>query len=426
MRYSQIEGLLSAICEDDPNKVTKQLQIRQWIDLYGRYLLHCNPRDKLDFIAQVISDNDCWKEVDKLERVKLDRYEVGRKLLASTTPDGKDNPFDHLQQYEIACCCCFEDKIRELWAEAQSNLACNIPILIQLDSTYNGLGPLVTYWTHYITGYMYKLKEEFKLLGDNNDLHGFQCAVDGKHAEALEYFWNKLQPELSQEEKDDLLMYTATFHEFGVQANSDMVDFAMNHLEGSKYHELLKRNFHKNGYGSILYRLIDSYLFDRVESLLVYLSSDLVDQDHYFTLMYSMFNAILEVPGDSIFIDAGYSVINIMWNIDEFQKHKLMYLQKLVYRPTIIGYIARIVKAGRVSDTLSEMISSLRVEHVKYLQKWELWIYDILKEANLFHDDVERYFAELEQINEGTSGVQDNSLLLGGISDPESQGADNE
>lgn len=196
MRYEDIEeGLLSGINEHDPYKVSKQLQIKQWTHLYGKELLGCSLPRKVNFVAQVISDQDCWDVVDSLEKVKLNRYEVGRKLLAATTPEGEGNPFNNMQKYKVACWCCFEDKIRELFEAKRANVDPEVSTEMLLDSTYAGHGPLVTYWTHYITGYMDKFKEKLKLEGDNNDLHGFESAVRGKHMEALEFFWNRLQPD---------------------------------------------------------------------------------------------------------------------------------------------------------------------------------------------------------------------------------------
>lgn len=415
MDYNKIEqGLISSVSEDDPHKVSKQLQIKQWTHLYGNKLLRSSPPDELDFIVQVISDEDCWEEVNTLEGVKLNRYEVGRKLLSVTTPSGEDNPFDNMQKYKVACWCCFEDKIRELWAEAQSNFVREKPIVRQLDSTYAGHGPLVTYWTHYITGYMDKFKAKLKLTGDNNDLHGFESAVRGKHVKALEYFWDKLSPVLSQAEKDDLLIYTATYDEVFVgSANSDMVTFAMDHLDESKYHELLEKDFQKNKEYSTLSTLRRSYLFDHAEKLFSYLKSEDINHDDYATSMYAALSSIVSVPHDQNFINAGYKMLATMWHMEGFEEHKQFFINILSSGYPEADKIGQLVKVGRISDILSEIVSSLSIEQVKYFQTSKSWAYEIFKSANLFNDDVMKHLAETEQTSVNLLDRQEDMIVLG-------------
>jgi hypothetical protein len=412
--YNKIEqGLISSVSEDDPHKVSKQLQIKQWTHLYGNKLLRSSPPDELDFIVQVISDENCWEEVNTLEGVKLNRYEVSRKLLAVTTPSGEDNPFDNMQKYKVACWCCFEDKIRELFAEKRANIDEDLTTEMLLDSTYAGHGPLVTYWTHYITGYMDKFKAKLKLTGDNNDLHGFESAVRGKHVEALEYFWDKLAPVLSREEKDDLLIYTATYDEVFVgSANSDMVTFAMDHLDESKYHELLKKDFQKNQHFSSLYNLISNHLFDRAEKLFGYLKSENINHYGYDTSMYAALSSIVSIPHDQNFINAGYKMLSTMWHMEGFEEHKQFFMNRLSYSAAG-SEIAQLVKAERTADILSEIVSSLSIEQVKHFQTSKSWVYEIFKSDNLFNDDVMKHLAETEQTSVNLLDRQEDMIVLG-------------
>lgn len=415
MDYNKIEqGLVSSVSEDDPHKVSKQLQIKQWTHLYGKSLLGFSLARSLNFVKQIISDKDCWEEVNTLEGVKLNRYEVGRKLLAVTTPSGEDNPFNNMQKYKVACWCCFEDKIRELWAEAQSNFVREKPIVRQLDSTYAGHGPLVTYWTHYITGYMDKFKAKLKLTGDNNDLHGFESAVRGKHVEALEYFWDKLSPILSQAEKDDLLIYTATYDEVFVgRANSDMVTFAMDHLDESKYHELLEKDFQKNQYHSTLSTLRRSYLFEHAEKLFGYLKSEDINHDDYGTSMYAALSSILSVPHDQNFMNAGYKMLSTMWHMEGFEEHKQFFMNRLGYGDPAADNIGHLIKTGRTSDILSEIVSALNIEQVKNLNKSTLWVYEIFQSANLFNDDVMKHLEETKQTSINLLDRSEDMIVLG-------------
>lgn len=408
MDYNKIEqGLISSISEDDAHKVSKQLQVKQWAKLYGNSLLRFSLSRTLNFVKQIISDEDCWDEVDSLEGVKLNRYEVGRKLLATTTPSGADNPFNNMQKYKVACWCCFEDKIRGLFLDKRASIDEDLTTEMLLDSTYAGHGPLVTYWTHYITGYMDKFKAKLQLTGDNNDLHGFESAVRGKHAEALEYFWDKLQPVLSKEEKDDLLIYTAIYYDVFVgRANSDMVTFAMDHLDESKYHELLSKDFEKNKHYSTLSTLRQSYLFDRAEQLFKCLSSADIIHDDYYIAMYATLDSIVSVPNDQNFINIGYKMLDTMWHMDGFEEHKQFFVQKLSYGASAGSEIAQLVKAGRTSDILSEILSSLNIEQVQILQKSKSWAYEIFKSANLFNDDVMKNLLAIEQISVNINGIR--------------------
>jgi hypothetical protein len=415
MRYTEIEqGLLSGINQNDPYKVSKQLQIKQWAHLYGEELLGCSLSRKVDFVKQVISHEDCWEEVSSLEQVKLNRYEVGRKLLAATMPNGEENPFNNMQKYKVACLCCFEDQIRELFAAKRANVDSEVSTEILLESTYAGHGPLVTYWSYYVSGHMDKFKQEFKRIGDNNDLHGFESAVRGKHAEALEYFWNKLQPVLSSEEKDDLLIYTATYSDlFCGSANSDMVDFAMSHLDESKYHQLLKRDLEQNKHYSSLYNLISDDLFDRAEELFKRISTEYMSGEKYDNLMYAALASTVSVPNDQNFINAGYKMLSTIWHADGFEEHKQFFMNRLSYGASAGSEIAQLVKAGRTSDILSEIVGALSLKQAQNLQKSKSWAYDILKEANLFNDDVMKQLAETEQTSVNILESQEELVVLG-------------
>lgn len=427
MRYEDIEkGLLSGINESDPYKVSKQLQIKQWTHLYGEELLGCSLPRKVNFVTQVISDQDCWKEVDSLEKVKLNRYEVGRKLLAATTLEGEANPFNNMQKYKVACYCCFENKIRELFEAKRANVDPEVSTEVLLDSTYAGHGPLVTFWSHYVSGYMDKFKDKLKLEGNNNDLHGFESAVRGKYVEALEFFWNRLQPVLSSEEKDELLIYTATYYDVFVgRANSDMVDFAMNHLDESQYHQLLRRDFEKNEEYSTLSILRRSYLFDRAEKLFKCLNPEDITDDDYSTSMYAALDSIVSVPDDQNIINAGYKMLRSMWYIEGIEACKQFFINKLSYGYSSASEVAQLVTVGRVSEILSEITKSLNIEQAQNLQKSESWVYEILKTASLFNDDVMKCLVEAEQNSSNTLENHEEFVVLGAGSSIDNQKVEN-
>ncbi len=109
------EILFSCIKEDDPYGASKVFQIERWC--YASWRLHQRSgRKGHNFLARVLSSEDCWKEIDGLHGVKLDRQMVGKKLIA---PDS-GNLFD---KYDIACKCCLEEDIIALFEERKKGLS---------------------------------------------------------------------------------------------------------------------------------------------------------------------------------------------------------------------------------------------------------------------------------------------------------------
>ncbi|WP_341794720.1 hypothetical protein [Rickettsia endosymbiont of Rhinocyllus conicus] len=410
MRSDQVkEGLVASVNPNDPYKGSKQLQIEHWCHLYGAPLLKTSFPDELDFIAQVINDDACWEKVDSLEQVKLNRNEVGRRLLAEKTPDGKENPFDNFQKYRVACWCCFEDDIRKLFDEAQSDRAWPASIESILDSTYSRAGGLVSFWSHFITGYTDKFKNKLKLAGDNLDMHGYECAMMGKHVQALEFFWNKLQPILSAEKKEELLINTAIYYElFSGRANVDMIDFCLHRLDVGKYPELLKRDIEKNGHHFIFTELVGDYYFDRAQKLFTYLKPEDLPNDQYSTLVSISLTEISSAP-DSSFVKAGYDMLSVMWNMPGFEEHKQKFLHELSYSFVAAGSIVKLITADKYSEILSEIVGSLNLEQVQNLKKHQ-WIYDAFVKNNLFNSSLNIVNSE-QQEAASLEGVGDVAVL---------------
>ncbi|MFP3032764.1 MAG: hypothetical protein ACEY3M_17170, partial [Wolbachia sp.] len=146
------EVLFSSIREDDPYRASKLIQIERWC--YAHWKIHagyCGIRN--NFLAQVLSDKECWKKIDGLHGVKLDRQMVGKKLIAPDS-DSNHNPFG-TARYKIACECCLEEEIRAMFEERKEKLSAKgDSSLLEYDHLVKccGEGPLAQFWSHFISG----------------------------------------------------------------------------------------------------------------------------------------------------------------------------------------------------------------------------------------------------------------------------------
>lgn len=203
-----------------------------------------------------------------------------------------------------------------------------------------------------------------------------------------------------------------------------MVDFAMCYLDESKYYQLLRKDFEKNKEYSTLSTLRRSYLFDRAEKLFKYLNPEDITDDDYSTSMYAALAGIVSVPNDQNFINAGYKMLSTMWQ-ERFEECKQFFINKLSYGSSSASEIAQLVKAGRFSDILSEIVETLSIEQAQNLQKSESWVYEILKTASLFNDDVMQHLVATKQINVKTFESQEELVVLGVGSSIDNQEAEN-
>ncbi|MHC3931044.1 UNVERIFIED_CONTAM: hypothetical protein LBW92_00980 [Wolbachia endosymbiont of Nasonia longicornis] len=269
--------LFSSIKEDDPYRASKLFQIERWC--YANWHLHQKSGKKgRNFLAQVLSSEDCWKKVDNLHGVKLDRQVVGKKLIA---PDS-GNLFD---KYAIACRCCLEEDIIALFEERKEELSAQgKSSLLEYEHLVRccGSGLLAQFWSHFVSGYISKLN----LDGCHPYEYGLKCAVSLKQEQAVEFFWNKIkslpESEMSEQKKDEILMKTAVYVA-GNSCNSypEIFEFCFSQISPDKYPELLKRDLAENGYYGSLNTLQGALRFDQFQELFDCLKPNDVPEDDY-------------------------------------------------------------------------------------------------------------------------------------------------
>ncbi|WP_341814067.1 hypothetical protein [Wolbachia endosymbiont (group A) of Nomada flava] len=313
--------LFSSIKEDDPYRASKLFQIERWC--YANWRLHQKSGKKgRNFLAQVLSSEDCWKKVDNLRGVKLDRQVVGKKLIA---PDS-GNLFD---KYAIACRYCLEEDIIALFEERKKSLSAQgKSSLLEYEHLVRccGSGLLAQFWSHFISGYISKLN----LDGCHPYEYGLKCAMSFKQEQAVEFFWNKIkslpESEMSEQKKDEIFMKTAVYAA-GSRCNSypEIFEFCFSQISPDKYPEFLKRDLAENGYYGSLGTLQSALRFDQFQKLFDCLKPSSISEDYY----YIWLKYIKELENYSrSCIDEGVNLFMYMWMRDGFNSHRTLLLNK--------------------------------------------------------------------------------------------------
>ncbi|MDD9335931.1 MAG: hypothetical protein PV345_00885 [Wolbachia sp.] len=313
--------LFSYIEEDDPYRASKLFQIERWC--YANWHLHQKSGKKgRNFLAQVLSSEDCWKKVDNLHGVKLDRQVVGKKLIA---PDS-GNLFD---KYAIACRCCLEEDIIALFEERKEELSAQgKSSLLEYEHLVRccGSGLLAQFWSHFVSGYISKLN----LDGCHPYEYGLKCAVSLKQEQAVEFFWNKIkslpESEMSEQKKDEILMKTAVYVA-GNRCNSypEIFEFCFSQISPDKYPELLKRDLAENGYYGSLNTLQGALRFDQFQALFDYLKPSNVSEDKYLVWLH-----YIKTENSSYYAGEGAKLFMHMWRKEGFDSHRTYVLKEEV------------------------------------------------------------------------------------------------
>ncbi|WP_339046588.1 hypothetical protein [Candidatus Mesenet endosymbiont of Agriotes lineatus] len=320
------EVLFSCIREDDPYRASKLLQIERWC--YVNWHLHQRGGKKQhNFIAQVLSDEECWEKVNNLHGVKLNRQMVGKKLIL---PPDSDNPFTDAKRYKIACECCLEEDVRALFEERKEELSAQgKSSLLEYKHLIGcfGEGALGEFWSHFVGGYVSKLN----LKGRHIYEYGLDCAINCRQVQAVEFFWNKIkslpEDELSAQKKDEILMKNAVYVAVG-RCNSypEVFEFFFDQISPDKYLELLRRDFDQGNYYDTLFTLKDSCSFDKLRTLFNCLRSNDIAERHYYSLLR---NISIEIKGYSeYYAKAGIEFLMHMWTKEGFDNHRAFTLQE--------------------------------------------------------------------------------------------------
>ncbi|WP_341819677.1 hypothetical protein [Wolbachia endosymbiont (group A) of Brachyopa scutellaris] len=319
------EVLFSSIKENDSYRASKLLQIERWC--YAHWKIHAGYGEiRNNFLAQVLSNEDCWEKVNNLHQVKLNRQMVGKKLIAPSS-DSKPNPFG-TDRYKIACDCCLEDEIRAIFEERKEELSAqgNDSLLEyhHLVRCY-GEGPIAQFWSHFISGYLDKLD----LRGRHLYEYGLDCAVGWRKVEAVEFFWNKIKSlpenEMSAQKKDEIFMknviYAAKSH---CNSYPEIFEFFFDQLTSDRYPELLKRDFAQDNYYDTLFTLKDSCSFDKLRVLFDCLHPSDILERHFYSLLRNMNIQSCQ----EYYAKAGIELFTHMWTKEGFDSHRAFTLQE--------------------------------------------------------------------------------------------------
>ncbi len=364
------EVLFSSIKEGDPYRASKLFQIERWC--YANWRLHQKSGKKgRNFLAQVLSSEDCWKKVDNLHGVKLDRQVVGKKLIA---PDS-GNLFD---KYAIACRCCLEEDIIALFEERKEELSAQgKSSLLEYEHLVRccGSGLLAQFWSHFISGYTYKLN----LDGCHPYEYGLKCAISLKQEQAVEFFWNKIkslpESEMSEQKKDEIFMKTSVYAA-GSRCNSypEIFEFCFSQISPDKYPELLKRDLAENGYYGSLNTLQGALRFDQFQKLFDCLEPSDVSEDDYNIWL------DMEIKKHSEpYVSESIKLFMHMWMKEGFDSHRALVIREeledksplfctvlltpLVEKGCMEPVWAVLNKAN--SDQIKEFMDSRQAEHIR-------------------------------------------------------------
>ncbi|WP_353278229.1 hypothetical protein [Wolbachia endosymbiont (group B) of Longitarsus flavicornis] len=319
------EVLFLSIKEDDPYRASKLIQIERWC--YANWEIHAGDGEiRNNFLAQVLSSEDCWEKVNNLHGVKLNGQMVGKKLITPSS-DNNPNPFG-TDRYKIACECCLEEDIVKIFEDyrKERNVE-NDDSLKRLVSNLSYGNPLKTFWSHHIGGYM----SELDLKGRHPYEYGLDCAIDWKRAEAVEFFWDKIKSlpenEMSAKKKDEILMKNAIYAAGpNFRVYPDIFEFFLNQISPDRYPELLKRDLVKNGHYGSLNRMIDMLSFDKFQKLFDYLEPGNISENHYHTRLFSI--EIQNYSGH--YVDAAKKLFMHIWTKEGFDSHRALVINEEV------------------------------------------------------------------------------------------------
>ncbi|MBR9984196.1 MAG: hypothetical protein MUP48_03570 [Wolbachia endosymbiont of Homalodisca vitripennis] len=396
------EVLFSSIKEGDPYRASKLFQIERWC--YANWDLHeMAGKKRHNFLAQVLSNEDCWKKVDDLHGVKLDRQVVGKKLIVQGSPFSNSS-------YKIACRCCLAEDIVALFEERKEELSAQgKSSLLEYEHLVRccGSGLLAQFWSHFISGYISKLN----LDGCHPYEYGLKCAMSFKQEQAVEFFWNKIkslpESEMSEQKKDEIFMKTSVYAA-GSRCNSypEIFEFCFSQISPDKYPELLKRDLAENGYYGSLDTLQGALRFDQFQRLFDCLGSSDVSESCY--CIWLKYIKELENYSESC-VGVGVELFMYMWMKEGFDSHRTLLLNKemnsnsvfqgrllvpLVNRDCMVPVWAILDKAN--PDQIKEFMDSRQAEYIRsVLEKRDV---DSLNKFLSYGKSITEGFASLTEV----------------------------
>ncbi|QTP63008.1 cytoplasmic incompatibility factor CifA [Wolbachia endosymbiont of Ceratosolen solmsi] len=326
LRATMSKKLQEAIKHPDPAVAAgRKSAIKRWVGvLQDNFMEHIKyfKGDKLKFLHNVFQDEGCWSGV------RLDNAALGQRFTEEKI-GGIDNP---LRKYEMACSYCVVDKIHPLFQKAFESYK-NGFSSDELDSRGNPItdeyirnsllggirrkGPVFDFWIDRESGELKKY----------DAVEGFDSAVKLRWSEGVEYFYNHLKEEDKEKKLTEAII--ALSRPQSVEKDAPILDFCVRNI-ADKDTLLQKLSQKDKGIYSIFAELIESCFFDTVHDLVQCWcyeeasargdhSKEILSQDEYDLLLYSLSNVMLKNPESNV---QARSLIMKIWKCDCFIEYR--------------------------------------------------------------------------------------------------------
>jgi hypothetical protein len=185
--------------------------------------------------------------------------------------------------------------------------------------------------------------------------------------EALEFFLDKLEGKITQDERDEILINTALYAtSFGCfnlrHSNANVIDFCFANLGAEKYKMLLQKDFEVRGNYSILDELEGRYLFGYVKKLISCLETENILFEEYSIHLISGVGRQVGVASDKKLMQVRGDFLTWIWDKEGFAKYREYCFNKLSKGdPGLIGMLSDLARAGafqpleKILDSASEV-----------------------------------------------------------------------
>lgn len=326
LRATMSKKLQEAIKYPDPTVAAgRKSAIKRWVGvLQDNFMEHIKyfKGDKLKFLHNVFQDEGCWSGV------RLNNAALGQRFTEEKI-GGIDNP---LRKYEMACRYCVVDKIHPLFQKRFESYRNNFPpgafdgkteteigkyVRNSLLDSIKRKGPVFDFWIDRESGELKKY----------DAVEGFDSAVKLKWSEGVEYFYNHLKEEDKEKKLTEAILALSRVQ--SVEKDAPILDFCVNKIVDKD--TLLQKLLQKDkGVYSLLAELIESCFFDTVHDLVQCWcyeeasargdhSKEILSQDEYDLLLYSLSNVMLKNPESNV---QARSLIMKIWKCDCFIEYR--------------------------------------------------------------------------------------------------------
>ena len=333
-----LKKLQDVIRHENPGIVAgRKLAIKRWVETYVDHIKYFKD-DKLEFLCLIFKDEGCWVKLDKDKPGTRLNNTFLRERVTEEKIDERDNSFriiidNPLRRYEMACSYCVVDKIHQLFEERFKAYKKRVPsgalkgktetqineyIRKSLLGSMKRKGDVFNFWID---------KESGELKQPGNAEEGFDSAIKLKWSEGVEYFSNQLEEKAKEKKLTEAII--ALSHVQSVEKDAPILDFCIRNVDDKDtlLQELLRRD---DGVYCFFSRLIRSCFFDTVHDLVQCwcyrgpleqgdLSDEILSQDKYDLLLFSLSDVMLENPDLSI---QARSLMMEIWKCDRFVEYR--------------------------------------------------------------------------------------------------------